>query len=302
MRIVRWIGIVLGGIVGLVVLAVGVLFALSGRRIGKTYEVTGVEVPVADDSATLAWGRHIAITRACTNCHTPDLGGAVFIDAAPVVAQLYAANLTSGQGGAAARYASSADWERAIRHGVAPDGRALLFMPAHEFYPLSDTDLGALISWIKARPPVDRVHGEQKVGPIFRMLLLSGKLHLLPAELIDHTAQRPVAPAVGVTPEYGSYLAATCRGCHGDGFGGGPIPGAPPEMLAPRNISPDSATGIGRWTLADFDGAVRRGVRPEGTKLNTDMPSTDFAEFSDDEVAAIWAYLRTVPAKAYGGR
>lgn len=301
MKIIRLFGIALGGIVALVALGAGVVYGWSGSRIGRSYTIAGTDVPVATDSLTIAWGRHIAITRGCTGCHTSDLGGGTFIDA-PIIANLHAANLTGGQGGAAPRYVTTADWERSIRHGVAPDGRALLFMPAHEFYPLSDHDLGALISWIRSLPAVDRVHGEQKIGPLGRVLLLAGVIPFLPAEKIDHAAPRPVAPAAGVTPEYGSYLAATCRGCHGEGFGGGPIPGAPPEMLSPRNISPDSATGIGGWTLANFDGAIRHGVRPDGSKLGADMPYTAFAEFSDDEVAAIWAYLRTVPAKTYGTR
>jgi hypothetical protein len=73
-------------------------------------------------------------------------------------------------------------------------------------------------------------------------------------------------------------------------------------MAAPRNITPDSATGIGTWTLVDFTRAVREGRRPDGTPLAKDMPSELFADCTDDEVAALWSYLRTVPAKGYGGR
>jgi hypothetical protein len=73
-------------------------------------------------------------------------------------------------------------------------------------------------------------------------------------------------------------------------------------MLSPRNITPDSATGIGRWSEGDFVKAVRTGIRPDGTKLNEAMPFQQFSSFSDDEISAIWMYLRTVPAKAYGGR
>lgn len=301
MRILRTIGVAAGALVALVLVALGILYLLSQRRIGRHYAVAGHEVPLAADSATLAWGGHIATTRGCTECHGEGLRGKVFIDV-PVVAQLHAANLTRGAGGVAAAYHGPGDWERSIRQGVAPDGRALLFMPAHEFYPLSDRDLGALISWIEARPPVDQQFGAQSVGPIGRALMLSGKLPLLPAELVDHEAPRPVPPLPGVTAEYGRYLAATCRGCHGAGFSGGPIPGAPPEMLAPRNITPDTATGIGRWNQADFTRAVRTGVRPDGTRLKADMPYRQFAVFTDDEVAALWSYLRSVPAKAYGGR
>jgi mono/diheme cytochrome c family protein len=301
MKILRWLGITASALVALVLVALAVVYVLSERRIAKHYTIAGVEVPGAADSATLAWGLHVAETRGCTNCHTPSLGGSVFIDVPPV-ARLYAANLTSGAGGVAARYTTTADWERSIRHGVAPDGRALLFMPSQEFYTISDQDLGALISYIKARPAVDHQLGRQSVGPIGRALLLAGKVPLLPAELIDHARPRPTAPAPGVTIEYGHYLAGTCTGCHGGGFSGGQIPGAPPEMAIPLNITPDSTTGIGRWSQAEFTKAIRTGIRPDGAHLKPDMPVQNFARYSDDEVAAIWMYLRTVPAKAYGGR
>jgi cytochrome c553 len=301
MHILRRVGVVLGSLLALALVALGGVYALSQRRISKHYEVAGHDVAAPDDSASIALGRHVAETRGCTNCHSASLGGATFIDVPPV-ARLYAANLTGGKGGVSARYATSADWERSIRQGIAPDGRPLLFMPSHEFYPLSDQDLGALITWIRSRPPVDHEQPGQSVGPVGRALLLVGKVPLLPAELIDHEAARPTAPAPGVTTEYGRYLATGCIGCHGEGFSGGKIPGAPPEMLAPRNITPDSATGIGRWTEADFARALRTGVRPDGSRLKPDMPYAQFAGYTDDEASALWLYLRSVPVKAYGGR
>jgi mono/diheme cytochrome c family protein len=301
MRVVKWIGIIVGSLLGIVLLGAGAVYAIAGHRIGKHYEVAGAEVAVPTDSVALARGRTLAITRGCTGCHTADLGGGTFIDV-PVVAQLYSANLTAGTGGIAAQYPTTADWERAIRHGVAPDGRALMFMPSHEFYYLSDEDLGALIAYLRSVAPVDRTVGAQKVGPVGRGLFVAGLLPLVPAELVDHTAPRPAAPAPGVTPEYGKYLTVTCTGCHGVTFSGGPIPGAPPEMAIPRNITLDQATGLGGWTLADFDRAVRGGVSKNGYQLAKDMPSTEFSHFTDDEIAAMWAYLQTVPAKAFGGR
>lgn len=301
MRILRWIGIVVGSLLGLVIVCLGVVYALSQRRISRHLEIPGHEVAVPTDSASLAWGQHIAETRGCAICHTATLGGATFIEVPPV-ARLYAANLTSGRGGVAARYASTADWERSIRQGVAPDGRALLFMPAQEFYDISDQDLGALIAWIRSRPPVDHEQPAQSVGPIGRALFLAGKLPLLPAELIDHQAARPSAPPVGVTVDYGHYLVGTCKGCHGAQLSGGRIPGAPPEMAIPLNITTDTVTGIGKWTQAEFTKAIREGIRPDGTHLKPDMPYQQFAHYSDDEVAAIWMYLRTVPARSFGGR
>ena len=157
----------LGSLLTLILVALGVLYLLTERRITRSYEVAGREVAVGEESATIARGEHVAIIRQCTNCHTADLGGAKFIDV-PVVARLHTANLTSGQGGMAEHYATSADWERAIRQGVAPDGRALLFMPSHEFYAIGDDDLGALIAYLRSRTPVDRAFAAQSVDMPFK--------------------------------------------------------------------------------------------------------------------------------------
>jgi hypothetical protein len=54
--------------------------------------------------------------------------------------------------------------------------------------------------------------------------------------------------------------------------------------------------------LEDFTKAVRTGMRPNGVLLGKDMPVELFKHFTDDEIAALWSYLRTVPAKTYGGR
>jgi hypothetical protein len=65
------------------------------------------------------------------------------------------------------------------------------------------------------------------------------------------------------------------------------------------NLTP---TGIGHWTRDDFARALREGKRPDGTELNTFMPWKIFAGLTDDEVAALWSYLQTVPPKEFGGR
>src|SRR5690606_31752500 len=92
------------------------------------------------------------------------------------------------------------DWERAIRHGIRPDGRPLLFMPAHEFHPLDDADLSALVSYIVNLPPVASEPGARSVGPLGRMLVATGQIpNFVPAELIDHEALHPPAPPAGRT-------------------------------------------------------------------------------------------------------
>lgn len=54
--------------------------------------------------------------------------------------------------------------------------------------------------------------------------------------------------------------------------------------------------------IAGHEVAIGTGVRPDGVPLGKDMPVELFSHLTDDEVTALWNYLRTVPAKAYGSR
>jgi mono/diheme cytochrome c family protein len=287
------------GVVVLLAIAGGALYFASQRRIDGKFAVSAHTVSVPTDSLALARGRHIATAISkCADCHGLDLGGRQFIDEPPV-ARLWATNLTRGQGGVGATY-TDADWERAVRHGVGPNDRALLFMPSLEYQHLSDDDLGALIAYLRSLPPVDRAPVVNSVGPIARALMLKGDLDLLPAERVAH-ATHPAPAPVGVTPEYGEYLAEVggCRGCHGPTLSGGPIPGTPPDWKPAANLTP---TGIGHYTEEDFFRALREAKRPGGAPIDSLMPVKFTKDLTDDEIRALWLFLKTVPAKDYGHR
>jgi mono/diheme cytochrome c family protein len=65
------------------------------------------------------------------------------------------------------------------------------------------------------------------------------------------------------------------------------------HVVAP-NITPDPATGIGRWTQAQIVNAIRNGVRPDGTIIGPPMPFSAYDDLSDRDVTAIAAYLRSI--------
>ena len=252
-----------------------------------------------DLASALAWGEHIATTRGCTDCHGEDLGGGLFADAMPVF-RLYGSNLTPG--GVGSDY-SDGDWIQAIRHGIGPDGKPLLFMPSYEYYFLGDRDLAALILYLKSLPPVTRELPRNTVGPVGRALFMVGKLPLLSAELIDHDAPRPATPPRGATVEYGAYLAKGCIGCHGETLSGGPIPGVPPEWPAAPNLTRDPDTGLAGWSREDFFRAMREGRRPDGTQLRAEfMPWPNMGKLHDDELEGLWMYLEMLEARPFGRR
>src|SRR5574341_2167000 len=218
-KILKLIGKIIGGLVGLIVLAFAALYIIGTVKWnsirGKDYEVAVEPITIPTDQASIARGEHIATIRMCKDCHTENWSGQS--DSVPGLITLAFPNLTPGAGGVGATNTDE-DWVRAIRHGVGYDGRGLVLMPSGTWYYLSDEDLGELIAYLKSLPPIDNEMPKSDLGPLGRVMLALGQLppEIIPNVIsIDHNAPRPVAPQPGVTVEYGTYLARTCALCHG---------------------------------------------------------------------------------------
>jgi mono/diheme cytochrome c family protein len=103
--------------------------------------------------------------------------------------------------------------------------------------------------------------------------------------------------------EKGRYLtlASDCASCHtvpgsGHPFAGGRAIETPFGNLVAPNITPDRDTGIGAWSDEEFDAAVRKGIRRDGSRMYPAMPYNDYTRMSRDDVLAIRAYLNSVTA------
>jgi mono/diheme cytochrome c family protein len=100
--------------------------------------------------------------------------------------------------------------------------------------------------------------------------------------------------------EQGRYLTllGDCAACHagvdGRPFAGGRPIQTPFGVLEAPNITPDAATGIGHWSDAQFDAAVREGKRPDGSRAYPAMPYPYYTKMSRADVIAIRAYLNTL--------
>jgi len=299
-KILKWIGIVLGSLVGLLVLAFVVLYIIGSVKWNKLhgkYEVPVETISIPTDPASIARGEHIATLHICRICHTDNLSGQSV--SVPTLMTFSVANLTGGAGGVGATNTDS-DWVRAIRHGVGHDGRGLALMPVRTFYYLSDEDLGALIAYLKSLPPIDNEMPKTDLGPLGRVMLALGQL---PPDIepnvisIDHNAPRPVAPQPGVTVEYGKYLARACALCHGPNFNGQTVQLDGPPILTP-NLTPGSELGF--WSEEDFIATLRTGVTLGGKQLRSEMPWKYFGQMTDDELKAVWMYLQSLPALKQG--
>jgi hypothetical protein len=302
-RIVKRVGVGLLVVVALLVVSVGGYATVQSRAydasMAKVYDIAPLPVTRSTDPAVLARGKHLAESiAACAgnDCHGPDLGGGKLMEMGPL-GKFQAPNISPGGLGAAY---SDGELARLIRHGVKKDGRSVTFMPVQDINWMPESDLVAVISYVRSVPAVNKPNGPLELGTLAKVLDVRGMLVLDVARRIDHTKME-LGPAPSPTPEYGKYLGRLCTGCHGDHFSGGPIPGAPSDFPKPLNITPH-ATGLADWTFEDFDKLLSEGVRKNGKKLDPFMPLEAIGKMDETERKALWAYLRTVPPMPYGGR
>jgi mono/diheme cytochrome c family protein len=189
---------------------------------------------------------------------------------------------------------------RAIRYGVRHDGRAML--PFMAYQNMSDEDIVAVISFLRAQPPVRNAVPDHDVNMLGKTVLAL----LIKPKGPDGTP--PQRSPVGASVERGRYLAeavSDCAGCHtkrsqmdgsftGPRFAGGNtfgIEGNSTHVIVTPNLTPDSATGrIARWTEDQFVARFRAGR----TMKESPMPWGPFRRMNDDDLRSIYRYLRTL--------
>jgi len=208
--------------------------------------------------------------------------------------QIQSANITP---------AALGDWTdgeivRAIASGIGRDGRALHpFMPYDTYAQLMEEDLHAIVAYLRGLPPIANSVPRPDDG------LLIG----LVGRILPRPYEPPPTLQPGVTAEYGRYLAeiAECSFCHGSDYSGGRmfrIPGTDQEWPS-ENLTPDPSNRIGAWERENFVGVFKSFAPPEGREIpgdeiNTVMPWSRFSGMTDEDLGAIYEYLRTIPPVA----
>ncbi len=256
---------------------------------------------------------HVAV---CMDCHstrdwdafsgpivsgTEGAGGERFGKELGFPGTFYATNITP----AGLSQWSDGEILRAITGGVTRSGRAMFpVMPYPSYRALSEADAEAIVAYIRTLTPVAR-----EIPPS----QLDFPMNLLVRTLPEPYAPQP-SPDRSSPVAHGRYLTtiAGCPVCHTRSERGKPIQGmeyaggaAFDVPLAGRvqsaNITPDSDTGIGNWPrdffIARFRDPASAGTQrlpPKDRRLNTIMPWTMFAGMTDEDLGAIYAYLRTV--------
>lgn len=302
-KVLKWTGIIIASIVVLLTIVVAL-------RQDLKFEAPYPEIKASKDSAMIARGKYLAYGPAhCANCHgapgsealinkgveVPLSGGNKFSLA---LGEFYVRNITPDKETGIGKY-TDAEIARELRYGVRPDGTTVLpFMPFHN---VSDEDLTAIISFLRSQQPVKHQVPENTttlLGKVIKAFLLKPEG---PSGPVPKVVKRDTTAA------YGKYLAisvANCYGCHtkrdmkgafiGEPFAGGMEMGSSVDpdkyyFITP-NLTPDSTGRLFGWTQEMFVKRFRMGQLQPGTH----MPWGPFSRMSDDELKAIYNYLKTV--------
>lgn len=293
-KVLKWIAVVLGGLLVLILLAAVVLFLIGNSRIEKTYSLEVQPVILPTDPASLELGKH-RVEVLCAGCHGPDLGGVADWFIAGPLGSIDSANLTSGEGGVGRRYTSITDYVRAIRHGINPQGKPIYMPAVVALNHMSDHELGSVIAYIKSLPPVNRQTRGHRFTPLAKIMLGAGLLGKLPVEAVDHTNQ-PAEPQPGETIAYGKYMVtiSDCLTCHGENLAGGRYPDPTIKVTVP-NLTPGG--DLATWTTTDFITTIRTGFTPSKRPLSPElMPWDYYKNATDEELTAMFLYLKSLPA------
>lgn len=297
-RILKWLGIVLGLGVGLVAAVVAYGWMQADRQWSRHVDVPVAAVSLPSEPAAIERGRYLFNSRGCAECHGADGGGHKAIDGGGLL--VIAPHISPGPGSLTAGYRVE-DWVRAIRHGVKPDGRPLMIMPSEDYNRLTDADVGALIAFMQQMPPVTGQAAVLQLPPPVRVFYGLGLIKDAAAK-IDHRLP-PAAPVPEApTAAHGRYVAQMCVGCHGEGYGGGKIPGGPPSWPAAANLTPGPGSAMGAYASADaFIAMMKSGKRPDGSAIAV-MPFPSLSQLNDVDLRGLHAYLLTLAPKPAGSR
>jgi cytochrome c553 len=279
-RLLRWIGITLGALVALALIVLALVYVRSERILGRTYPVPTAGLSLPTDAAAVSEGERLVAVRGCfTDCHGRHGEGRVMFDQ-PMIARIVAPNLTS-----AVRRYNDAQLGAIIRQGVRPDGRSLLIMPSEAYVALTDEDLGRILAYLRSVPPAEGPGPSVLAGPLGRIGLVAGQFKTA-AQLIAEGPAPP--PASGEEAALGRYLAwTTCAACHGTDLRGT----SNPEFTSP------TLQVVAGYSAEAFARLMRTGVALGDRQLPVMGPQArqNLANFTDAEIAALYAYLRALP-------
>jgi mono/diheme cytochrome c family protein len=312
----------LGAIVAaLIVIALAGVAVYVARTWDRTYDAPLPEVRISSDPAVIARGEYLIYGPAhCVQCHNGSadaleklsegakvpLSGGLKMALGPLGA-VYSRNLTPDPETGIGRY-SDAQIARMMRWGVRPDGRATV-NPMMPFDGLADDDLVAVVSYLRAQPPVKNAVPANEwtlMGKVVKSFVAIAK----PRTSINPP---PLAPPQTMTKERGEYLAryvADCTGCHtprdpntfvatGPDFSGGfemepaALPGVNrTEWFRTPNLTPKAGSALMKFP--DRETFIARFQKGGRHYPGSPMPWEAFARMTTEDIGALYEYLHSL--------
>lgn len=271
--------------------------------------IVNVAAAAPPSAATLERGRYLMNgVVACANCHMArgpqgeylaDKGLSGGMPFEEKMFKAYAPNITQDRETGVGKW-TDAQLVKAIREGVRPDGSIIgPPMPVEFYRHMSDEDVNAIVAVLRTEPAVRNVVPKS-----------SYNFPLPPSW--GPPVQNVKTPSPANKVKYGEYLvtAGHCMECHTQrdqkgmlvtsslGSGGRVFPGPWGESVS-RNLTPHE-TGLKNWTDAQISRAVRGGVDRNGMPYKPPMAFQHYKNINDADMAAIIAYLRTLPPREFG--
>jgi mono/diheme cytochrome c family protein len=241
----------------------------------------------------------------CANCHSPkgppavvagkDFSGGLSWDELPF--KVTAPNITPDKETGIGTW-TDAEIKTLMRTGMLPNGvHIAMVMPTGFYHIMTNLDLNAVVAYLRTLNPVrDKVD-----DPVYKMPQVE---HIIPG------GERPFTEGMMRDKlQKGFYLVTIghCMECHTPmekgvrqwdsrlGAGGFEFPG-PWGVSVSRNITSSKTKGLGTWTDDEIKRAITQGLSRDGTKLKPPMGFAFYSKMTPDDLDAIVAYLRTVPA------
>lgn len=266
--------------------------------------------PAADKDA-VARGAYIFQTAGCLGCHTDEKAGGKPLAGGRALktpfGTFYTPNITPDPVNGIGRW-TDAEFIRAFREGVRPDGAALFpAFPYASYTRMTDRDLLDLKAYLFAQPALAVANKPHDVSPPFswRFLLPAWQfLYLTPGPVPDDKAK----PAVWNRGRYLVDALGHCGECHTprSALGGMEsdryLAGNPdgPEGDKVPNITSHPKKGLGGWSDGDIGMLLEMGMTPEGDVVGGSMGEVirnTTSKLTAEDRAAVVTYLKSVPAK-----
>ena len=306
-KIFRWLLV----IVIIIVVFIGGFAAFIAIRGIPHYKAEQISLKVESSPQRIARGQ-VLVSLLCRNCHfdpnTNKLTGRK-MDEVPQFGEVYSKNITHDPVHGIGKW-TDGEIAYLLRTGVRPDGR---YIPPYmaKLPHLSDEDLFSIISFLHSDhpwlAPDNTTHPDTKPSFLTKFLCNVGisKPFAYPKSSIPQ-------PDTNNAVQWGQYLVYNleCFSCHSADFkknnyldpekskgycgGGNVFKMQNGSEITSLNITFDEQTGIGRWDTASFVKAVKAGILPNNQPALR-PPMQPYAALSDNEVKAIYAYLKMIP-------